>query len=62
MKFLGLGLPELLLILVVTVLIFAPKNLPKLGSMLGRSVKKLRTHTDDSFEEGEEIEVRKQPV
>lgn len=42
MKFLGLGVPELLIILVVVLLIFGPKNLPKLGSAIGKSVKGLR--------------------
>ena len=32
MKILGMGTPELLIILVVVLLIFGPKNLPKLGS------------------------------
>ncbi|MCI9207985.1 MAG: Sec-independent protein translocase TatA, partial [Adlercreutzia caecimuris] len=31
MKILGMGVPELLIILVVILLIFGPKNLPKLG-------------------------------
>ena len=31
MKILGMGTPELLIILVVVLLIFGPKNLPKLG-------------------------------
>ena len=34
--------PELLIILVVILLIFGPKNLPKLGSALGKTVKNLR--------------------
>ena len=38
----GLGLPELIIILVVVLLIFGPKNLPKLGSAIGRAVKGLR--------------------
>ncbi len=42
MKILGLGVPELLIILVVILLIFGPKNLPKLGSALGKTVKNLR--------------------
>lgn len=42
MKILGLGVPELLIILVVVLLIFGPKNLPKLGNALGRTVKGLR--------------------
>ena len=31
MKILGMGVPELLIILAVILLIFGPKNLPKLG-------------------------------
>ncbi|MCI8468720.1 MAG: twin-arginine translocase TatA/TatE family subunit [Eggerthellaceae bacterium] len=42
MKFLGMGVPELLIILAVILLIFGPKNLPKLGSALGKTVKNLR--------------------
>ncbi len=38
----GLGIPELLIILAVVLLIFGPKNLPKLGSALGKTVKNLR--------------------
>lgn len=42
MKILGMGMPELLIILVVILLIFGPKNLPKLGSAMGKTVKNLR--------------------
>ena len=42
MKFGGIGVPELLIILAVVLLIFGPKNLPKLGSAIGRTVKNLR--------------------
>ena len=42
MKILGMGVPELLIILVVILLIFGPKNLPKLGAALGSTVKNLR--------------------
>ena len=33
-----LGTPELILILVVVLLIFGPKNLPKLGKMFGKTI------------------------
>ena len=42
MRIFGMGLPELIIILVVILLIFGPKNLPKLGSALGKTVKGLR--------------------
>lgn len=54
MKILGLGVPELLIILVVILLIFGPKNLPKLGSAVGKTVKNLRDgmeKKDDGAEE-----------
>lgn len=47
MKIFGMGMPELILILVVVLVIFGPKNLPKLGGMLGRSVKKIRGRVED---------------
>lgn len=37
-----LGPMELVIILVVVLLLFGPKNLPKLGSALGKSMKNLR--------------------
>ncbi len=42
MKILGMGMPELLIILAVILLIFGPKNLPKLGASLGKTVRGLR--------------------
>ena len=65
MKVFGLGVPELLIILAVALLIFGPKNLPKLGSALGRTVKNLREGMGSSKEEAEaeeEEEEQPQPV
>ena len=64
MKILGMGLPELLIILAVILLIFGPKNLPKLGASVGKTVKSLReglgggeklVEADDEEEAVEEI-------
>ena len=45
--FLGLGIPELVIILVVVLIIFGPKNLPKLGKSLGKTVKSVREGIDE---------------
>ncbi|MBO4352959.1 MAG: twin-arginine translocase TatA/TatE family subunit [Eggerthellaceae bacterium] len=50
MKILGLGVPELLIILLVVLVIFGPKNLPKLGKAIGGGIKNLRA----GMKEGEE--------
>ena len=65
MKILGMGVPELLIILAVILLIFGPKNLPKLGGAIGKTVKNLRegmgggdkniVEADDEEEAVEEI-------
>lgn len=62
MKLGGIGIPELLIILAVALLIFGPKNLPKLGSALGKTVKNLRDGMGgekdaEETEEAEEVEV-----
>lgn len=51
MKVLGMGVPELVIILVVVLLIFGPKNLPKLGSAVGKTVKNLRDGMSDGKKE-----------
>lgn len=54
---LGMGVPELIIILVVALLIFGPKNLPKLGSALGKTVKNVREGLDGKeLEEGDDEE------
>lgn len=53
---LGLGIPELLLILVVVLLIFGPKNLPKIGSALGKTVKNVREGMEEGSEASEKSE------
>ena len=37
-----IGVPELIVILIIALLIFGPKNLPKLGAALGKTVKNVR--------------------
>ena len=49
---LGMGVPELLVILIIALVIFGPKNLPKLVSALGKTVKNVR----EGMDEGESSE------
>lgn len=59
MKILGMGMPELLIILAVILLIFGPKNLPKLGASIGKTMKGLREGLggDDKAVESENTEL-----
>ena len=63
MKLGGIGIPELLIILAVILLIFGPKNLPKLGSALGKTVKNLREGMESApdIETEEESEPEPEP-
>lgn len=54
MRIFGMGVPELLIILAVILLIFGPKNLPKLGSAIGKTVKGLREGMGAGKKEAEE--------
>lgn len=69
MKILGLGIPELLIILAVVLLIFGPKYLPKLGSAFGKTAKSMREgmgevqkKVDESFADDEDEETEEAPV
>ena len=48
-----IGLPELIVILIVALIIFGPKNLPKLGAALGKTVKNVRDGIDGKGKDGE---------
>ncbi|WP_028263514.1 Sec-independent protein translocase subunit TatA/TatB [Atopobium fossor] len=58
---LGMGPLELVIIAGIVLLIFGPKNLPKLGSTVGKTVKNIREGMDEdtksSKDEATEAEV-----
>jgi TatA/E family protein of Tat protein translocase len=43
----GLGVPEILLIMVVALIVFGPRKLPEIGRTLGKALGEFRKATDD---------------
>ncbi len=43
MNIFGIGIPEIAVIVVLTLLIFGPKRLPQLGKTIGKTLKGLQT-------------------
>ena len=56
MKFLGMGGFELVIILIVILIIFGPKNLPKLGNALGKTLSNLRSGMNEGKKKEEAVE------
>ena len=57
----GLGVPELVIILVVVLLFFGPRKLPELGNFLGKSLRDFREALENRDEPPEGPEVDGQP-
>ena len=49
----GLGMPELILILVIALVIFGPSKLPEMGSSIGKAIREFRTATKEPDPEPE---------
>ena len=54
----GIGILEIVIILVVILIIFGPKNLPKLGTAIGKTVKNLREGLGGKKKKAEEAEAQ----
>ena len=52
----GIGMPELILIFILALLIFGPKQLPEIGKQLGRALGELRRASEE-LKEGWAAEV-----
>lgn len=46
----GLGMPELILILVISLVIFGPSKLPEMGASIGKAIREFRNATNGSSE------------
>ena len=42
----GLGMPELILILVISLVIFGPSKLPEMGASIGKAIREVRNATN----------------
>ncbi|MDI6799636.1 MAG: twin-arginine translocase TatA/TatE family subunit [Actinomycetota bacterium] len=49
----GLGIPELVIILVIVLVIFGPKKLPEIGKALGSGIRELKKGAEGKDEETE---------
>lgn len=43
----GMGVPELLLIMVIALIVFGPRRLPEIGRTLGKALGEFKRATDD---------------
>lgn len=60
MPILGLGVPELAIILVIVLIIFGPRKLPDIGKALGSSLRELKKSAASKDEEEEEEEKKEE--
>ncbi|MGI8845157.1 MAG: Sec-independent protein translocase subunit TatA/TatB [Thermoleophilaceae bacterium] len=62
---LGVGLPEIIIVLVIALVIFGPKRLPELGKSLGSGMKSFKesvTNDDDGDKKLSKAEAKPEPV
>jgi sec-independent protein translocase protein TatA len=58
----GIGFPELMIILVIIMIIFGAGKLPEIGSAFGRSIKNFKTSMKEAEEDDEKADAENQPA
>ena len=56
----GLGMPELIIILVIVLVIFGANRLPQLGEGLGKAIRGFKKGISDSSDAGKEAEKKEE--
>lgn len=57
----GLGVPELMVILVIALVIFGPSKLPQIGSGLGKAIRDFKKGVSSNEDEEPAKESKKEP-
>ena len=55
----GIGVPELILILIIGLVVFGPGKLPGVGKALGQSIKEFKQANSDDATEPKKLEAAK---
>lgn len=58
----GIGIQELAIVLVIILILFGPKQLPKLGKMFGRTMKNVKDGMEGKFEDEPEEKTDELPA
>jgi sec-independent protein translocase protein TatA len=51
----GIGMPEMVVILVIALIIFGPRKLPDLGSSIGKAIRGFKKSMEEPEKESEHI-------
>ncbi len=57
----GLGVPELMVILVIALVVFGPSKLPQIGSGLGKAIRDFKKGVTGGDDEEANKETKKEP-
>jgi len=57
----GIGMPELIVILVIVLIIFGAGKLPQIGEGLGKGIRNFKKATDDSLGDQEKDKIEDKP-